>query len=40
MVEQFSIAGIDVEVTFKDIKNVHLSVNPPSGARASRRRPG
>jgi predicted metal-dependent hydrolase len=32
MVEQFSIAGIDVVVTFKDIKNVHLSVNPPSGA--------
>ena len=32
MVEQFSIAGIEVVVTFKDIKNVHLSVNPPSGA--------
>src|SRR5271166_2768689 len=32
MVDQFAIAGIDVVVTFKDIKNVHLSVNPPSGA--------
>ncbi|PPQ34941.1 hypothetical protein SAMN06265338_1338 [Rhodoblastus acidophilus] len=29
---EFEIAGIKVVVTFKDIKNVHLSVNPPHGA--------
>jgi predicted metal-dependent hydrolase len=32
MVTQFEIAGIAVDVAFKKIKNVHLSVNPPSGA--------
>lgn len=32
MAERFEIAGIVVDVVFKNIKNVHLSVNPPSGA--------
>lgn len=32
MVERFEIAGIGVDVVFKDIKNIHLSVNPPHGA--------
>jgi predicted metal-dependent hydrolase len=32
MVERFEIAGIGVDVVFKNIKNIHLSVNPPSGA--------
>jgi predicted metal-dependent hydrolase len=32
MSERFEIAGIGVDVVFKKIKNIHLSVNPPSGA--------
>jgi predicted metal-dependent hydrolase len=32
MVERFEIAGIGVDVVFKNIKNIHLSVNPPHGA--------
>ena len=31
MVEQIKLGDIDVEVVLKDIKNVHLSVNPPTG---------
>ena len=26
-----TVAGLDVDVVFKDIKNVHLSVYPPTG---------
>lgn len=29
--EYLTIRGIDVEVTYKDIKNLHISVNPPLG---------
>ena len=28
---QLDLGGIDVDVIFKDIKNVHLSVYPPTG---------
>jgi predicted metal-dependent hydrolase len=31
MVDQFHLGDIEVEVSFKDIKNVHLSVHPPTG---------
>jgi len=31
MVRQLHLGGIAVDVVFKDIKNVHLSVYPPSG---------
>lgn len=31
MVEKFTLGDMEVEVTFKDIKNVHLSVYPPEG---------
>ena len=31
MTTQFQIGGVTVEVVTKDIKNIHLSVNPPSG---------
>ena len=31
MVNQISVGGISVDVVFKDIKNVHLSVYPPTG---------
>lgn len=31
MVTQFPLGDIIVEVTFKEIKNVHLSVHPPAG---------
>lgn len=31
MSERFEIAGIGVDVVFKNIKNIHLSVNPPHG---------
>lgn len=31
MTKKFSLGDIEVEVVFKDIKNVHLSVYPPSG---------
>lgn len=31
MVEQLDLGGIKVEVFYKDIKNVHLSVYPPKG---------
>jgi predicted metal-dependent hydrolase len=31
MSEQIDIGGISVDVVFKDIKNVHLSVHPPTG---------
>ncbi len=31
MVTEFKLAEITVEVNEKDIKNVHLSVNPPDG---------
>jgi predicted metal-dependent hydrolase len=31
MSEQINIGGIPVDVVFKDIKNVHLSVYPPNG---------
>src|SRR5690606_23516519 len=30
-VEQLKIGGVAIEVTFKDIKNLHLSVHPPEG---------
>ncbi|MBK8749456.1 MAG: M48 family metallopeptidase [Saprospiraceae bacterium] len=29
--EKLKIADVDIEVTFKDIKNLHLSVHPPLG---------
>lgn len=31
MVKQIDVGGISVDVVFKKIKNVHLSVHPPSG---------
>ena len=31
MVAQFRLGSIPVDVTFKDIRNVHLSVHPPTG---------
>ncbi|MDY0270793.1 M48 family metallopeptidase [Trichloromonas sp.] len=31
MTEKFTLGDMEVEVTFKDIKNVHLSVYPPEG---------
>ena len=31
MTEHLSIGGFDVEVTKKDIKNIHLTVHPPTG---------
>ena len=31
-VARFDLGDIAVDVVFKDIKNVHLSVNPPHGA--------
>ena len=31
MVEQLDLGGIKIEVLYKDIKNVHLSVYPPKG---------
>ena len=31
MVTRLELGGLTVEVTFKDIKNVHLSVHPPAG---------
>lgn len=31
MTEQIDIGGIPVDVVFKDIKNLHLSVHPPTG---------
>jgi predicted metal-dependent hydrolase len=31
MVQQLDLGGIAVDVVFKDIKNVHLSVYPPTG---------
>ena len=31
MSERLSIGGFDVEVTKKDIKNIHLTVHPPTG---------
>lgn len=31
MTQQIRLKGIDVDVRFKDIKNVHLSVHPPDG---------
>jgi predicted metal-dependent hydrolase len=31
MTEQLNIGGIAVDVVFKEIKNVHLSVHPPTG---------
>ena len=31
MTAQLDLGGIEVEVVFKDIKNVHLSVYPPTG---------
>ena len=31
MVAQLDLGGIAVDVVFKDIKNVHLSVYPPTG---------
>ena len=31
MAERLSIGGFDVEVTKKDIKNIHLTVHPPTG---------
>lgn len=30
-IEQIEVGGISVDVVFKDIKNVHLSVHPPTG---------
>src|SRR5215211_8903219 len=29
--KQIEVGGISVDVVFKDIKNVHLSVHPPTG---------
>jgi hypothetical protein len=31
MVARLTFSGIHVDVVFKDIKNVHLSVYPPAG---------
>ena len=31
MLKQIQLGEISVDVTFKDIKNVHLSVHPPTG---------
>jgi hypothetical protein len=31
MTDQIDVGGISVDVVFKDIKNVHLSVHPPTG---------
>ena len=31
MATQLELGDISVDVEFKDIKNVHLSVNPPAG---------
>ena len=31
MVAQLNLSGVAIDVTFKDIKNVHLSVYPPRG---------
>jgi hypothetical protein len=31
MTEQLDVGEMTIDVTFKDIKNVHLSVNPPNG---------
>ena len=31
MKSQITVSGVTVDVTFKDIKNVHLSVHPPMG---------
>src|SRR5690606_8346249 len=31
MKEHITIGDVDIEVTFKDIKNLHLSVHPPQG---------
>ena len=31
MVAELNIGGVSVDVVFKDIKNVHLSVHPPTG---------
>lgn len=31
MTQQIKLGDIQIDVTFKDIKNVHLSVNPPTG---------
>ena len=31
MSEEINVGGIPVDVVFKDIKNVHLSVHPPTG---------
>lgn len=31
MAERLSVGGFDVEVTKKDIKNIHLTVHPPTG---------
>ena len=31
MKSSFRIAGLKVEVAYKEIKNVHLSVKPPDG---------
>src|SRR5215211_2018388 len=30
-IRQIDVGGITVDVVFKDIKNVHLSVHPPTG---------
>ena len=30
-IKQIDVGGIQVDVVFKDIKNVHLSVRPPAG---------
>ena len=29
--KQIDVGGITVDVVFKDIKNIHLSVHPPTG---------
>jgi predicted metal-dependent hydrolase len=31
MVTELNVGGVSVDVVFKDIKNVHLSVHPPTG---------
>ena len=31
MTERIKIGEVEIDVTFKDIKNLHLSVHPPIG---------
>ena len=38
MTTQINVSGITVDMVFKKIKNVHLSIHPPTGGSASQRR--